>query len=85
MDKVSGWVLSIEDALRIKGIALSDSTELFLEPSEDLEFCRYYLADHAKRSLFWLDQVSTELLGYAQVASTSHLSALRVVGRLVSC
>lgn len=77
MDKISTWVNSVEVALRIKGIMPSVSTELFLEPYEGLESCGYYFVDHSTRSEFWIDQVSTEVLNFGQVVSTSHLSALR--------
>jgi hypothetical protein len=74
MDKISTWASSIEDALRIKGITLSATTELFLEPYEGLESCGYYFVDHATRSEFWIDRVSTEVLDLQRVVSISHLS-----------
>lgn len=73
MDRVSAWASRIEDALLIKGIKPSHTVELFLQPCEDLESCGYYLVDHATRSEFWIDQVSTEFLGLRRVVSISHL------------
>jgi hypothetical protein len=74
MDKISSWTFKVEEALQIKGIKPTSTMELFLEPREDLESCGYYLVDHSTRSEFWIDQVSTELLGLPPVVSTSHLS-----------
>lgn len=73
MDKISSWTSKVEEALQIKGIKPSSTVELFLEPREDMESCGYYLVDHSTRSEFWIDQVSTELLGLAPVVSMSHL------------
>jgi hypothetical protein len=77
MDKISAWANGAEDALRIKGIMPSATTELFLEPCETLESCGYYFVDHTTRTEFWIDQVSTELLQLDGVVSISHLSAFR--------
>jgi hypothetical protein len=74
MDKISSWADRVEDALKIKGITPPATTELFLEPYEGLESCGYYLVDHATRSEFWIDQVSTEVLDLGRVVSISHLS-----------
>lgn len=74
MDKISAWANGIEEAFRIKGITLSATIELFLEPREDLESCGYYFVDHATRSEFWIDQVSTDILDLEPVVSISHLS-----------
>ena len=74
MERVTSWANRVEDALLVKGIKPSNSMELFLQPCEDLASCGYYLVDHATRSEFWIDQVSTELLGLRRVVSISHLS-----------
>jgi hypothetical protein len=73
MDKISSWADRVEDALKIKGITPSATTELFLEPYEGLESCGYYLVNHATHSEFWIDQVSTEVLDLGRVVSMSHL------------
>jgi len=72
-DKLSEWISGIEGALRCKGITPTDSMELFLQPNEYEDTCGYYLANHATRTLFWLDQVSSELIGYDGNTSFSHL------------
>ena len=74
-DKLSEWINGVEGALRCKGILPTESMELFLQPHEDWKSCGYYFANHATRSLFWLDQVSSELIGYDGNTSFSHLSA----------
>ncbi|KAF7983487.1 hypothetical protein HWV62_21798 [Athelia sp. TMB] len=78
--KVNAWTEQIERALCDKPIVVSSpSIELFLEPADDLSICRYYLVDHATRSEFWIDEITSELLDFGQVASTSHLkTALEV-------
>jgi hypothetical protein len=75
MDKISFWASRVEDALRIKGVIPPATTELFLEPYEDMETCGYYFIDHTTRSESWIDQVSTEVLQLERVVSISHLSA----------
>jgi hypothetical protein len=75
MERVTSWANRVEDALLVKGIKPSNSMELFLQPCEDLASCGYYLVDHATRSEFWIDQVSTELLGLRRVVSISHLKS----------
>lgn len=74
MAKIASWTTMVQEALNIKGIKFTGAIELFLEPREDMESCGYYLVDHSTRSEFWIDQVSTELLGLPQVVSMSHLS-----------
>lgn len=74
-DKLLEWINGIEGALRCKGISPTESMELFLQPHEDWTCCGYYLANHATRSLFWLDQVSSELISYDGNTSFSHLSS----------
>jgi hypothetical protein len=71
--KLSEWICGIEGALRCKGILPTESMELFIQPHEDWESCGYYFANHATRSLFWLDAVSSELIGYDGNTSFSHL------------
>jgi hypothetical protein len=76
MNKVSFWTSSLENALQRKGMKPSTTTELFLEPRDDMESCGYYLVDHATRTEFWINPVSTALLGVGRVTSPSHLSTL---------
>ncbi|KIM86756.1 hypothetical protein PILCRDRAFT_815998 [Piloderma croceum F 1598] len=73
MNKVSFWTSSLETAFQKKGMKLPTTTELFLEPRDDMESCGYYLVDHATRTEFWINPVSTASLGVGRVTSISHL------------
>ena len=55
------------------GVPLSDSYELYLEFDEDELSCGYYIADHSKRCIFWLEPVSTEDVGMSPPFSQEHL------------
>ena len=56
-----------------KSVPLSNSYELFLELDEDDGSCGYYIADHSKRCIFWLESVSTKDIGMLQGFSIEHL------------
>jgi hypothetical protein len=71
MAKVSSWSRLIEELIAEKNIVLSDDVELFLQIEED--DCAYYLVDHATRTEFWLDELSTDDINIPGVVSTSHL------------
>jgi hypothetical protein len=85
MNKVSFWTSSLEKAFQTKGMKLSTTTELFLEPRDDMESCGYYLVDHATRTEFWINPVSTALLGVGRVTSISHLSTLQMNTEIFCC
>jgi len=75
--RVSYWIKTLEDLVQSRGIELLVSVEVFLhvEANAD-EFdgdCWYYLVDHASRSVFWLEELSTEDLGIPETASSSQL------------
>jgi len=55
------------------GVPLSDSYELCLEFDEDDLSCGYYIVDHSKRCVFWLEPVSTEDVGMNPAFSMEHL------------
>ena len=55
------------------GVPLSDSYELYLEFDEDELSCGYYIVDHSKRCIFWLEPVSTEDVGMNPAFSLEHL------------
>jgi len=55
-----------------KDVLLPETSDLFLEIDNDANECKYWLADHANRTVFWLHPVdSTTGLPYA--FSRSHL------------
>ena len=53
-------------------VPLSDSYELYLEFDEDELSCGYYIVDHSKRSIFWLEPVTTEDVGMNPTFSLEH-------------
>ena len=55
------------------GVPFSDSYELCLEFDEDDLSCGYYIADHSKRCIFWLEPMSTEDVGMTPAFSLEHL------------
>ena len=55
------------------GVPLSDSYELYLEFDEDDLSCGYYIVDHSKRCVFWLEPVSTDDVGMNPAFSLEHL------------
>ena len=55
------------------GIPLSDSYELHLEFNEDQLSCGYYIVDHLKRCIFWLEPVFTDDVGMNLAFSMEHL------------
>ena len=67
------WIQVVDDILNVKQIQLCDTMELYLEPVDEEDSCRYYLVDHAMRTMFWLEDISTESLGIPLTVSDSHL------------
>jgi hypothetical protein len=72
------------------GVPLSDSYELYLEFDEDNLSCGYYIADHSKRCIFWLEPVFTEDVGMNPAFSMEHSreyptspAALEIAARLM--
>lgn len=70
---IDDWSDMIMDMFQQETVALSYAYELFLEYDEDVLGCRYYIIDHSKRSVFWLESVSTEDLRMYSAWSTEHL------------
>jgi len=53
---------------------LSENVELFLQPEEsDDDACGYYFVDHASRTDFWLEDVSSEDVGIPASTSPAQL------------
>ncbi|KAF6764333.1 hypothetical protein DFP72DRAFT_420556 [Ephemerocybe angulata] len=70
-DKIVSWVQIIEKEAASKGFSLTETVELYVQLED--EDCNYYFADHAARTLFWLDDYDTSELGLLPVVSPSHL------------
>ena len=64
----------VEQLAAAQGIQLSLSSELYLELDDSTDSCKYYILDHATRSIFWLDGGNTQELELSPVSSTDHLS-----------
>jgi hypothetical protein len=65
-----------EEVVKLFGeidVPLSDSYELYLEFDEDDLSCGYYIVDHSKRCIFWLEPVTTEDVGMNPAFSLEHL------------
>jgi hypothetical protein len=75
---ILGFVKRMEDLIIKRNITLADSVELLLQiDEEDWESCSYYFVDHATRTSFWLEDVSTEDFNILPAMSTSHMSTSR--------
>lgn len=71
------WIRAIEGAMRDKKLAQSENVELFLQLDEDDEdSCGYYFVDHASRTEFWLEPLSSENVDIPASASPAQMSKL---------
>jgi len=76
---VMAWIRAIQGVARDQGLVLSENVELFLQPEEsDEDACGYYFVDHASRTEFWLESLSSEDIGIPASASQAQL-------RMFSC
>lgn len=69
----------LRDIAARENVQLPATTDLFLEIVEDMETCNYWFADHANRSVFWLHQVDTDMVGLPDSHSLNHLSESHAV------
>ena len=67
------WSDEVAKILVETGVPLSNSYELCLEFDQNELGCGYYIVDHSKRSIFWLETVSTENVGMNPAFSQEHL------------
>ncbi|KAJ3555241.1 hypothetical protein NM688_g2688 [Phlebia brevispora] len=72
-ENIGTCIGAVHKMLSEQNLKLSDSTELYLELDEEAESGRYYLVDHATRTLFWLESVETDELGIPKTVSGDHL------------
>lgn len=77
-ESVHEWADVVDKVLCEKDLRLSDSMELYLEFPETGEYCRYYLVDHATRTLLWLARVESNQLGILETVSGDHLRKFAV-------
>ncbi|KAJ8585383.1 hypothetical protein M405DRAFT_825154, partial [Rhizopogon salebrosus TDB-379] len=72
-EEVLGWLKCIDDFISQQDIAMPPLSELFIELDESESTCSYYFINHDTRRLFWLEQISTELLDMGMVVSNTHI------------
>jgi hypothetical protein len=72
-EEVLGWLKCIDDFISQQDIAMPPLSELFIELDESESTCSYYFVNHDTRRLFWLEQISTELLDMGMVVSNTHI------------
>ncbi|KAG1753639.1 uncharacterized protein EDB91DRAFT_1242618 [Suillus paluster] len=71
--QVTGWLKFIDETISHRQIIVPSSSELFIELDESIFSCAYYFVNHETRRIFWLEQISTELLDMGLVVSSSHI------------
>jgi hypothetical protein len=67
------WSDEVVKILEEITVPLSSSFELYLEYDQDQHRCGYYIVDHSKRSIFWLENLSTQTVGINPAFSQEHL------------
>ena len=72
-EQVLSWASVIVGVLREKRISLPPTAEIYINISEDQETCFYYIADHATKTIAWLEAVSTEDICVRPAVSDEHL------------
>ncbi|KZT69941.1 hypothetical protein DAEQUDRAFT_709260 [Daedalea quercina L-15889] len=70
---VALWIEEFQRQCIERNITVLDDAEFYLEPDEESNSCRYYVADYANRVIFWLEEVATDLLGLPATVTDSHL------------
>ncbi|KDQ59309.1 hypothetical protein JAAARDRAFT_659122 [Jaapia argillacea MUCL 33604] len=73
LTRISSFISHIMHILVERRIELAQSVELFLELCDTPTSCNYYFVDHATRVEFWLEDLSTTVLGLPSTVSPSHL------------
>lgn len=71
---MAGWVSFIAYRLSRHGLPPGDEqhTEVFIDV-EDENGCSYYLVNSNMKTIFWLDPISSDVLGLLPVVSHSHM------------
>ncbi|KAH7922766.1 hypothetical protein BV22DRAFT_1069923 [Leucogyrophana mollusca] len=71
--QISFWLKYVEESLSHNQLAIPETAELFLELGDSPNTCGYHFVDHAAKTQFWLEPLSTEPLNMAPVVSEMHL------------
>ncbi|KAG1745330.1 hypothetical protein EDB19DRAFT_1826874 [Suillus lakei] len=75
----TGWLKFIDDTILQQQIIVPPSSELFIELDESPFSCAYYFVNHDTRRIFWLEEISSELLDMGTIVSTSILGCIRII------
>lgn len=78
--KIDAWVDEIQRRAKSLDVSLGTQVELFLQLSNEAD-CNYYFVDLQSKSLFWLEDCCTSVLGLLEVVSDSHLGKHNLNGR----
>lgn len=74
LQRVICWAQVIAAHIQRNSIELPSNHELFLElGSTESDGCKYYYVDHTARTLFWLNDVTTDDLDISATASNAQL------------
>ena len=73
--EVLQWVQVAQDYVVAENLNILETMEIYLEPSEDGTYCRYYCVDHASHVMFWLGPVDTDDIGIRPAVAGDHLRA----------
>ncbi|TFY82266.1 hypothetical protein EWM64_g1747 [Hericium alpestre] len=74
LEKLNDWIAMLVDWAAELGQDLSESVHIWAHLSEDQESCFYCFVDHARHSVFWLEECSSDQLGIERTASIHHLA-----------
>jgi hypothetical protein len=72
-ERLDDWVGYIRAVAAEKDVYLPETSDLFLEIDENAGTCSYWFADHAHRTIFWLESVDTINVGLPNAFSKAHL------------
>ena len=71
---INHWIIEFETARDHTQFNLPPTYELLLELNSQEDGCNYYIVDHARQTIFYLDDANTECLDLPDVCSMDHLS-----------
>lgn len=81
MERLSLFMCDIVEALDKCNLLLEESWDICLQLDDTMDTCYYYIADHSRRTLFWLEEVESEDVGLPYAATPAQLSESRIFRR----
>jgi hypothetical protein len=82
--QIQFWVNSFLQLVAQQQVQLPATCELYLQLKDEGQACEYYLIDHAIRSIFWIDDGTTEELQLPPISSEDHFRKTLKLGPLWS-